>query len=181
MTFRELKLKGAFEIQIDPKSDERGYFARTYDEKVFAEHGLPTEWSEESESFSVKKGTVRGLHFQHPPYAETKLVRCASGEVFFALVDLRKDSPTFGKWDSVVLSAEKKNMVLAPRGFANGMCTLTDECRLHYKMDSVYDPASADVIRWDDPDLGIEWPISEPAAISEKDKNAKSFKEFATT
>lgn len=178
MVFRELKLKGAFEIQLEPKEDERGYFARTYDEKVFAEHGLPVNWVQENESFSARKGTVRGLHFQHPPHIESKLVRATSGEIFFAIVDLRKDSPTFGKWDSVVLSADKKNMVFVPRGFANGICSLTDNCKLHYKMDNIYDPASADAIFWNDPDIKIDWPITEPAVISEKDKNAKSFKEL---
>lgn len=178
MEFKELEIKGVFEIRLEPHEDERGYFARTYDKKAFAEHGLPTEWPEESESFSLKKGTVRGLHFQYPPYAETKLVRATSGEIFFVIVDLRKNSPSLGKWVAVTLSLEKKNMVLVPKGFANGMCSLSDGCRLNYKMDNVYDALSADAILWNDPDLGIKWPVDAPLVISEKDKNAKSFKEF---
>lgn len=178
MVFREQNIKGVLEIQLEPKGDERGYFMRTYDRELFAKHGLGGEWIQESESFSKEKGTVRGLHFQFPPYAETKVVRAGSGEIFFAFVDLRKGSSTFGKWGSVTLSAAKKNVIVIPPGVANGMCTLTADCTLLYKIDVPYLAESQGSIKWNDPDLGIAWPVKAPASISEKDKNSQSFKEF---
>lgn len=178
MIFKELELKGVFEIELEPKSDDRGFFMRVYDDKLFGGHGIPTTWVQENQSFSAKKGTVRGLHFQYPPNAEAKLVRSLRGGVFFAFADLRKGSETFGKWGSVVHSEENKKMLFVPRGFAFGMCTLTDNCMLYYKMDNYYAPESVETIKWDDPDLGIDWPVKEPAAISGKDANARSFREF---
>ncbi len=178
MKFKELSIEGVFEIDLEPKEDERGYFVRTYDEEIFRKLILPINWPEESESFSRRKGTVRGLHFQHPPRAEAKMVRALNGEAFFAFVDLRKKFTSFGKWGSVTLSSEKKNAIFVPRGFALGMCSLTDNFRMHYKMDNVYDHTKADAIRWNDPSLAINWPIERPSIISEKDEKAKSFREF---
>ena len=178
MKIRTLKLAGTFEIQLEPHEDERGFFMRTYDKKIFEEHDIHHDWVQESESFSRHKGTVRGLHFQHPPYAEGKLVRMSSGEGFVVWVDIRKGSPTFGTWDSIVLSAQKKNAVFVPRGFANGLCTLSDNCILLYKIDNYYNPEAQDEILWNDPDIGIIWSLEKPTIISEKDKNAKNFKIF---
>lgn len=178
MIFKELELKGVFEIGLESKSDERGFFMRVYDDKFFGERGMPTKWVQENQSFNIQKSTVRGLHFQYQPHAEAKLVRSLRGGVFFAFVDLRKGSGTLGKWGSVVHLEENKKMLFLPRGFALGMCTLTDNCILHYKMDNYYVPESAETIKWNDPDLGIDWPVQEPAAISEKDASAKSFREF---
>lgn len=178
MIFKETNLKGLFEIELNPLKDERGFFARVYDDKLFEENGIKRNWVQESVSFSVNKNTLRGLHFQYPPHAEAKIVSVFRGEVFFAIVDLKKHSPTFGKWHSLILSEENKKLFFAERGFAIGMCTMTDNCLLHYKMDNFYSAESAETIKWNDPDLNITWPIREPAVISEKDKNAKSFKEF---
>ncbi len=178
MKTKELKIQGVLEIQLEPNIDERGFFMRVYDKKIFEEFGIHRDWVQESHSFSRQKGTVRGLHFQYPPDTEAKLMRVSSGEIFFAVVDLRKDSPTFGQWDSVVLSAENKKMLFVPRGCAPGMCSLTDDCNLHYKMDNYHAPNNQGVIKWNDPDIGIIWPIREPNVISERDKNAQSFKEF---
>ena len=178
MTSRETKLKGAFEIQLRPNLDARGYFMRTYDKEVFAEYGLPTEWVQESESLSRIKGTVRGMHFQYPPEGKIKAIRATRGETFLALVDLRRNSPTFGEWDAVILSADKHNVLIVPRGVANGMCSLTDNCVLVYKIDQYFRPASYDAIRWNDPELGIEWPTKVPAVISANDRNAQNFREF---
>lgn len=181
MIFKESNLKGAFEIEPEPHKDERGFFARVYDEKIFKEHGLPTNWVQENLSMSFKKRTVRGLHFQYPPNAEAKLISVLKGEAFFVFVDLRKKSETFGQNKTVILSEENKKIIFVPRGFALGMCSLTDNCLLHYKMDNFYAPESAETIKWNDPDLTIKWPIENPVVISEKDKNGKSFKEFLET
>jgi len=181
MIIQELGIKGVFEIQCEPKKDERGYFVRTFDKKIFAEHGIDRKWTQENESFSRQKYTVRGLHFQHPPYAEAKLIRVSGGEAFVVFVDLRKNSKTFGRWGSVILSAEKKNMVFVPRGFCNGLCTLTDACMLLYKMDNYYAPERQDAILWNDPDIGIKWPVEKPSYISKRDAEAKRFKEFIAT
>lgn len=178
MKFKQLSMEGVFEIQLDPRRDERGYFMRAYDDKLFGEHGIHREWVQENESFSVQKGTLRGLHLQAPPDAEGKLVRLLSGEAFFAFVDLRKGSPTFCKWEGVTLSFENKKMLFIPRGFALGMCTLTDNSILYYKMDNYYAPESTDEIKWNDPSIGIKWPIEKPAVMSTRDENAKSLKEF---
>lgn len=178
MNFREQNIKGVFDIQLEPKADERGFFMRTYDKKIFAEHGLPTEWAQENHSFSKDQGTVRGLHFQYAPHPEAKLIRIVGGDGFFVFVDLRKGSPTLGKWGNVILSSEKKNMLFLPKGMAAGVCTLTPNCHLLYKMDEYYNPDSQGVLKWDDPDVAIEWPVKDPGNISEKDKNAPSFKEF---
>ncbi len=185
MIFTEKKLKGVFEIRLEPHEDNRGFFMRTYDSKTFADHGLDRHWMQESQSHSNTKGTLRGLHFQFPPHNEAKLIRLANGEAFFAFVDLRKGSKTFGKWDSAVLSAKKKNMLFVSKGFALGMCTLTDDCDLLYKMDEAYAPGKDGTIKWDDPELNIQWPIKElkiareNLIMSDKDKSAMSFKDFA--
>lgn len=178
MIIKEGKFKGIFEIQLEPKEDSRGFFMRTYDKKIFEEYGLAREWVQENHSFSREKGTVRGLHFQYPPDTETKLIRVLSGEAFFVFLDLRKKSETFGEWGSIVLSSDKKNMIFAPRGFALGVCTLTENCNLHYKVDNYYAPQNEGTIKWNDPDLKISWPIENPSRISEKDSKGQSFKEF---
>lgn len=180
MTFSsgKTKLDGVFEIRFKPNTDKRGFFMRTYDDKIFRKYGLNKNWVQENLSFSKFKGTIRGLHFQYPPHAETKAIMAITGETFLVFVDLRKDSPTFGNWDHVILSKEKKNMIIIPRGFANGICTLSEDCTLFYKFDNYFNPQNYDAIKWNDPDLKIKWPIKNPSIISEKDKNAKGFKEF---
>ena len=178
MKFNELKLTGAFEIQLESKKDERGFFMRTYDSNLFKDRGLDRVWVQESESFSRQKGTIRGLHLQLPPHAESKIVRVLTGGVFFVLLDLRKASPTFSQWESVIVSEENKKMIFAPKGFALGMFALTDNCRLHYKIDSSYAPDYVWTIKWNDPDIAISWPASLPSVISGKDLSAKSFKDF---
>ncbi|MBI2024344.1 dTDP-4-dehydrorhamnose 3,5-epimerase [Candidatus Giovannonibacteria bacterium] len=178
MKIEEGKIKGLFFIQLEPREDERGFFMRVYDKKIFAEHGIDKEWVQENHSLSRIKGTLRGLHFQYPPDTESKLMRVTSGEAFWACVDLRKNSSTFGKIDHTILSAEKKNMVLIPKGCGNGICTLADDVNLHYRVDNYYSPNNEDNIKWNDPDLNIPWPIKEPSVISERDSKAQSFKEF---
>ncbi len=178
MKVKEMKLKGVFEITLEPREDSRGFFVRTYDEEIFKKYGIAREWVQENESFSKKKGVIRGLHFQYPPHSEGKLMRVSSGEAFLVWVDLRKGSPTLGKWDAAEISSKNKKMVYTPRGFANGLCTLSDDCTLLYKMDNHYHPEVQDAILWNDPDLGIEWPVSDPSELSERDLKGKNFGEF---
>lgn len=158
MKIQPLKLEGTFEILLSPNRDDRGYFMRVYDEQTYREHGLITDWVQENQSFSIHKGTVRGLHFQRPPRAETKLVRAVVGEIFDVFVDLRTDSPTFGQWDSVVLTAEKLNLVYIPKGFAHGFCSLVDNTLVGYRVDSEYSPEAEGGLLWSDPLLAIKWP-----------------------
>jgi len=177
MLIKEKKLKGIFEINLKPHEDQRGFFMRTYDDEIFRNHGLHKNWVQESHSYSRKKEILRGLHFQFPQYAETKLIRAVIGKIFIVVLDLRKGSPTFGKWDSMIISEANKKMLYIPRGFALGMCTLTDNCTLLYKIDNYYAPESQGTIKWDDQNLRIKWPVKNPI-ISERDSKAMSIKEF---
>lgn len=179
MNIRPLKLEGTYEIQLKPLRDDRGCFMRAYDEAIFREHGLTTAWVQENQSSSIRRGVVRGLHFQKPPHAETKLVRAVVGAALDVFVDLRKGSPTYGRWDSVELTASNMNCVYVPKGFAHGYCTLTDESVVLYKVDSRYTPEAEGGIRWNDPDLAITWPVENPL-LSPKDLKLPLLRDFAT-
>lgn len=178
MIIKKLRIKGAFEINLQPDTDSRGFFMRTYDEKIFEKFGLNVRWVQESHSLSKKKWIVRGIHFQHPPYIEAKLIRVIQGRILFTIIDLRTNSKSFGKWVQIVVSARKKNMIYIPRGCAPCMCTLTNNSHILYKMDNYFSSEHYDNIKWNDPDLAIKWPIKVPADISERDVKAQSFKEF---
>ena len=177
MEIKERKLKGTFEIALKPHTDNRGFFMRTFDENIFEKNGFNRKWVQENHSRSEQKGIIRGLHFQLPPYAETKLVRCIIGAVFDVFVDLRKDSDTFGKWDGIELSAENKKMIFIPRGFAHGFCTLSDESEVLYKVDNFYSPDHECGLLWNDPEIGINWPVNNPF-LSDKDKTNMTLTEF---
>jgi len=177
MEFIEQKIKDVWEIRLNPIKDHRGFFMRTYDSKSFQQHRLNTKWVQENHSLSTQKGTLRGLHFQLSTFAETKLVRTIKGEVFDVFVDLRENSSTFGKWGAIILSHERKNMAYIPRGFAHGFMTLSDITEVIYKVDNFYAPEYEGGISWNDPELAIEWPISNPI-LSEKDKSRGSFTQF---
>lgn len=177
MEIKERRIKGVFEITLKPNVDERGFFMRTYDVKLFEKAGINRKWVQENHSRSIKKGTIRGLHFQLPPYTETKLIRCIKGSVWDVFVDLRKDSPTFGEWDAVEISEENKKMILIPRGFAHGYKTLTEISEVFYKVDNYYTPEYECGILWNDLDLNIKWLISNPI-LSGKDKKNMTFSEF---
>ncbi len=177
MEIKPGKLKGTFEIILDPHADERGFFMRTYDDAIFKNYGLDKKWVQENHSRSEQKGVIRGLHFQLPPFAETKLLRCIRGKILDVFVDLRKGSSTFGQWDAIELSEENKKMVLIPRGFAHGFCTLTDISEVVYKVDNYYSPEHECGLLWNDPDLNINWPIDKPI-LSDKDKKNMTLKEF---
>ena len=177
MEIKEKKLEGVYEITLKPIIDNRGFFMRTFDFDAFNQKGLNKIWVQENHSRSTQKGIVRGLHFQLPPYTETKLVRCIKGSILDVFVDLRKDSSTFGKWDSIELSDENKKMVFIPRGFAHGFCTLTDESEVLYKVDNYYSKENERGLMWNDPEIGIEWPVEKPI-LSDKDKENIKLVEF---
>ncbi len=172
-----LRLAGAFEITLRPIGDERGYFMTTYHAALFRQHGMVTDWAQENQSLSARKGILRGLHFQLPPHTETKLVRVLSGAILDVMVDLRKASPTFGQWEAIELSAENRRMVYIPKGFAHGFCTLTDDVIVAYKVDAYYTPEAQAGLRWDDPTLAIRWPVQEPL-LSPKDRALPDFASF---
>lgn len=170
MEIIETKLKGVLLIKLKPNFDGRGFFMRTYDEKIFKNYNINFHWVQENHSYSKKIGILRGLHFQLPPFTETKLIRCLKGKIFDVFVDLRMNSPTFGKWDSIELSENEFSLLLIPRGFAHGFITLTNDCEILYKVDNFYNPEYERGIIWNDPSLNIKWPELEPF-LSEKDKN----------
>ncbi len=159
-------------ILIEPKvfGDERGYFLETYRKNLFVENGIDVEFVQDNFSYS-KKGILRGIHFQSAPHNQAKLVRVAEGEVFDVAVDLRKDSPTFGEWVGAYLSEKNGHMLYVPNGFGHGFCVVSEVARFEYKCSDYYAPECDNSIRWDDPQIGIEWPISDPI-LSDKDKNA---------
>lgn len=177
MEVKEREFKGVFEINLSPHVDDRGFFMRTYDINLLSEQGIHRAWVHENHSKSEKKGIIRGLHFQMPPFSETKLIRCIRGKIFDVFVDLRKGSKTFGKWGSLELSEENKKMILIPRGFAHGFCTLTYVSEIVYKVDSIYSREYEKGLIWNDPDINISWPLESPI-LSEKDKKNLTLKEF---
>jgi len=175
--FTQRKLTGVWEIQLAPIQDERGFFMRAYDTGLFEQAGLHRQWMQENHSRSERAGIIRGLHFQFPPFAETKLVRCIRGAVLDVFVDLRLGSPTFGQWDSIELSETNKKLIFIPRGFAHGFCTLTEESEVLYKVDNVYNREHEGGLLWSDPEIGIDWPVQTPV-LSEKDGRNMTFREF---
>ena len=174
MKFHETKLPGVFEIHIEPKLDDRGFFARSWCRKEFEEHGLDPRLVQCNISVSKRKGTLRGVHYQTPPYAETKLVRCTRGAIYDVIVDLRPQSPTFKQWAAIVLTADKRNMAYVPENCAHGFLTLENETEVFYQMSEFYDSASARGVRWNDPAFGIAWP-AQVEVISERDRTYPDF------
>ena len=174
-TFIETSIKDVYIIENKKYGDNRGYFMETYKESDFKAAGLDYKFVQDNQSKS-KKGVLRGLHFQKT-LPQAKLVRCLEGEVFDVCVDLRRDSPTYGKWEGVVLSAEKGNQFMVPRGFAHGFVVLSDTATFAYKCDELYHPEDEGGIMWNDPEVGIKWPYDGEPLLSEKDKIHKSLKE----
>lgn len=179
MNIRPLKLSGCFEIELTQRRDDRGSFGRTFDAEIFAAHGLPAFFAQENESFTRAKGTLRGLHFQKPPFAETKLVRCLAGSVYDAFVDLREGSPTYGQWDAHVLTAASPRWLVIPKGFAHGFCTLEPDTLFAYKVDARYAPEAEAGLPWNDPAFGIPWPTHDPFT-SPRDQAHAPFAQFQT-
>lgn len=174
MIFVETKLKGAYIIEPEKREDERGFFARSWCEKEFAEHGLNPHTVQCNISFNRKKGTLRGMHYQIEPCAEAKLVRCTQGAIYDVIIDLRPESPTFKQNIAEVLTAKNHKMLYVPEGFAHGFQALEDHTEVFYQMSGFYEPQFARGVRWNDPAFGIKWPIGEPI-ILERDRTYPDF------
>lgn len=178
MIFQKTKLEGCFLIGLEARADNRGFFARCFCEKEFSRVGLNTHWVQANNSMSSAKGTLRGLHFQRPPHAEVKLVRCFNGSIWDVVVDLRKGSKTFGEWFGSILSEKNRTMMYVPEGFAHGFISLGQNSEIFYLVSSSYTPSAEGTLIWNDPEVGIEWP-TEPVVISEKDMSGDSLKNIA--
>ncbi len=174
MIFRESKVRGVFEINLEPKADKRGFFARSWCRKEFEEHTLNTRLVQCNVSFNTREGTLRGMHYQAAPYAEAKTVRCTRGSIYDVVVDLRPESTTFKDWVAVNLTAEKRNMMYVPEGCAHGFLTLEDHTEVFYQMSEFYSPESARGFRWDDPAFRIVWP-GKVEVISHRDRSYADF------
>jgi dTDP-4-dehydrorhamnose 3,5-epimerase len=175
MLFHELSVGGAFQIDLERLEDSRGFFARAFCRREFSEHGLPVEYPQSNISFSHSRGTVRGVHFRCDG-REAKLIRCIGGAVYDVIVDLRPESPTYGRWVSVELSAANRTMVYVPPGCGHGHQTLTGDAELYYQMSDYYAPEYERGVRWDDPTLAIDWPLP-PSSISDRDRELPSLAE----
>ncbi|MFE4712017.1 dTDP-4-dehydrorhamnose 3,5-epimerase [Paenibacillus sp. NPDC056722] len=177
MKFTESTLSGVWVIEPAIFGDHRGWFMETYSERIFKEHGINLNFLQDNQSFSEAKGTLRGLHFQLNPKAQSKLVRCTQGSIFDVAVDLRKGSPNYGKWFGIELSAENKKQLLIPKGFAHGFMTLVENVEVQYKVDELYAPDCDGGILWNDPFIGIKWPIDVVPVLSAKDEHAPLLKD----
>jgi len=174
MKFVPTPLSGAYLIELEKRGDDRGFFARAFCEEEFAAEGLPSRFVQVNNSLSAYKGTLRGMHYQLAPNAETKLVRCIRGSLWDAILDLRPDSATFGQHFGAELSAENRRMMLVPKGFAHGFITLEDDTEAFYFVDEPYAPDGERGLRWNDPRFNIEWP-TEPVVLSDKDRDHRDF------
>lgn len=176
MKVTETKLKGVYIVEPQVFGDARGWFTESWSEKKLAEAGIRADFVQDNHSYSAQKGTLRGLHYQLNPMCQAKMLRCTRGKIFDVAVDIRKGSPQYGQWAGVELSAENHKQLFIPRGFAHGFITLTDDVEVQYKADNYYAPECDGNIRWDDPEIGVEWPI-EPVILSDKDRVAPLLKE----
>jgi dTDP-4-dehydrorhamnose 3,5-epimerase len=174
--FRETKLPGVFEIGLELLHDERGFFARTWCQNEFKEHGLESKLVQCSISFNRHRGTMRGVHYQAEPFAESKIVRCTAGAIFDVALDLRKGSPTYKQWFGIELSAENRKTLYVPKGCAHGFLSLTDNAEVLYQMSEFFHPESARGVRWNDPAFQIEWP-GKVEVISERDRSLPDFED----
>lgn len=176
MIFKETKLKGAYIIELEPLEDERGFFARSFCQKEFEEHGLKFCIVQCNISYNKKKGTLRGMHYQVAPYEEAKLVSCIGGAVYDLIIDLRTNSPTYRQWFAVELTAENYKILYVPEGFAHGFQALEDNTTVFYQMSEFYHPECARGVRWDDAAFNIRWPIRKPIK-SERDRSFQTFED----
>jgi dTDP-4-dehydrorhamnose 3,5-epimerase len=172
--FSATPLSGAFTIELEKKADDRGFFARSFCQDEFRQHGLEQSYVQMNNSFNLRMGTLRGLHYQAPPYAEVKVVRCISGALWDVIADLRTSSPSFGQWFGVELTASNRRMMYVPKGFAHGFITLEDNTEAIYLVSTTYSADAERGVRWDDAFFGIGWPIA-PTVISEKDRIRPNF------
>lgn len=174
MKFTETPIPGAWLIELEKRGDDRGFFARLYCEKEFAAHGLCTRFVQINNSLTAQRGTLRGMHYQLAPKAETKVVRCVRGALFDVCLDLREGSPTFGKSFGAELTAENRTMMYVPKGCAHGFVTLADDTEAFYLVDEFFAPERERGVRWNDPRFAIRWPL-EPVVLSDKDRGHRDF------
>ena len=177
MNFIDTKLEGVFIIEPNIFGDHRGWFTETYNKENFKKARLDLKFVQDNHSFSATKGTLRGLHYQLAPKAQTKLVRCTKGSIFDVAVDLRKGSTTYGEWFGIKLSAENKKQLLVPKGFAHAFMTLEDNVEVQYKVDELYSPENDRGIIWSDPEINVEWPLNIKPILSGKDEKAPLLKD----
>lgn len=177
MGFVKTTLKDVFVFEPNVFGDHRGFFMETYNEKMFEEAGLSFDFIQDNHAMSAEAGTLRGLHYQLEPYAQTKLVRVTKGAVYDVIVDIREGSPTYGQWEGFILSEENKRQLLVPKGFAHGYCTLTKDAEFLYKVDNYYSPNHDRGMAWNDPQLNINWPTTNPI-LSDKDSKQPLFKDL---
>lgn len=180
MNIEPLPISGAYLISLNPIVDDRGYFVRSVDYQMLAKAGLTTQWLQENQSYSKRPFTIRGLHFQRPPAAETKLIQVVKGRLFDVLLDLRRSSTTYGQWFGMTLSEWSHQMLYIPRGCAHGFCTLEADTVIQYKVDTVYTPQLEGGIDYRDPTIAIDWPIPLGSSViqSSKDKEGLRWSEF---
>lgn len=171
MIFTETHLKDAYIIDLKKIEDNRGFFARAYCQKEFADHGIELNWVQANLANSKKRGTLRGLHFQKAPYSEAKLMRCIRGAIYDVIVDLRPDSSSYMQWLGVELTAENRRALFIPEGFAHGYLALEDDSDTFYPTSQFYTPGAEAGLRWNDPAFGIEWPFTDDLIITEKDQS----------
>lgn len=180
MEFVPTKFEDAWLIKPQVFQDKRGFFLETYSKRVFEEKGIDIDFVQDNHSMSFAKGVLRGIHFQKPPHAQTKLVRVTKGSVYDVIVDIRKNSPTYGQWEGFTLSADNFLILFVPKGFGHGFCTLEENTEFLYKVDEFYAPETDSGIIWNDPTLAINWPIKEPI-LSDKDKSLLKFSEVQSS
>lgn len=176
MDFIKTEIDGCFEVVPKVFGDNRGWFYESYSKKVFEENGINIDFVQDNRSFSAKKGTLRGLHCQKDPFAQAKIVTCLRGEIIDVAVDIREGSPTYMKKVMVKLTGENKKMLLIPRGCLHGFVSLTEDVEISYKVDNLYEPSADRSIKFDDPEINVEWGEINPV-LSEKDKNAPPLKD----
>lgn len=180
VTVEKTALEGVVLITPDKFGDERGFFSETYNAAALAAHGIDCAFNQDNQSLSATPGTLRGLHFQKPPTAQTKLVRVARGAILDVAVDIRTGSPTYGRHVAATLSSENWTQILVPKGFAHGFCTLEPDTEVIYKVDAPYSPDDEGGLAWDDPKLGIEWPDFAGAVLSGRDREWPGLDGFAS-
>lgn len=176
MQVTKTNLEGVLILEPKVFGDARGWFMETWSARKFEAAGLNFDFVQDNQSYSAQKGTLRGLHYQTAPFAQAKLVRCTRGKLLDVAVDIREGSETFAKWVAVELTAENKKQLLIPRGFAHGFITLTDDVEIQYKADNFYSPTCDGNIRWNDPQIKIDWPFG-PTILADKDAKAPTLKE----
>lgn len=175
MKITETELDGVYIIEPKIFGDHRGWFMETFNNNIFKKKGLNIDFIQDNQSFSASKGTLRGLHYQLNPKAQSKLVRCTKGAIFDVAVDIRKNSDTYGKWFGIELNSENKKQLFVPKGFAHGFMTLTENVEVQYKVDELYSPENDRGIIWNDPTISIDWPVNITPILSDKDEKALSF------